>query len=72
MILDQRMPGLYGIEVATEIHAEDPEQAVILFSAYIDTSTEERAREAGITACIPKQDVLTLPSHSALVSACPD
>lgn len=72
VILDQRMPGLYGIEVALAIRAEDPNQEILLLSAYIDDATEARAREAGIAACVPKQDVLLLPYHSVLLSACSD
>lgn len=70
VILDERMPGMYGIEVAAAIRAGDPDQAVFLFSAYIDGPTQQRALAAGITACIPKQDVLDLPTHPALQSAC--
>lgn len=70
VILDQRMPGLYGIEVAAMIRAEDPDQAIILLSAFIDDATEESARGAGILACIPKEDVLGVPHHAALVEAC--
>lgn len=70
VIVDERMPGMYGVEVATAIRAEDPEQTVILFSAHIDDVTKERAAKAGVAACIPKQDVLSLPSHPALESAC--
>lgn len=70
VIVDERMPGMYGVEVAAAIRAEDPDQTVILFSAYIDDVTTERAAKAGIAACIPKQDVLSLPSHPALKHAC--
>lgn len=72
VILDQRMPGLYGIDVAIAIRAENPDQKILLLSAYIDRATEERAREVGIAACVPKQDVLSVPTHPVLVSACPD
>ncbi len=70
VILDQRMPGRYGIDVATEIRAEDPDQAVILLSAFIDPAVERQAQTVGIVACIPKQDVLGVPNHEALVRAC--
>lgn len=72
VILDQRMPGRYGVEVATEILAEDPDQTVLLLSAFIDPPTEERAIAAGIIACIPKQEVLQMPAHPALLAACRD
>ncbi len=70
VILDERMPGMCGIEVAAAIRSEDPDQTVILFSAYIDDVTIQRAEQAGIAACIPKQDVLSLPAHPVLKHAC--
>ncbi|MEO7428101.1 MAG: response regulator [Acidimicrobiales bacterium] len=70
VILDQRMPGLYGIEVAAAIRAQDPNQTILLLSAYIDEATEERARKVGIEACVPKQDVLLIPGHPVLMRAC--
>ncbi|MBV8387678.1 MAG: response regulator, partial [Acidimicrobiia bacterium] len=36
VVLDQRMPGATGLEVAEQILAEHPEQAIILLSAYLD------------------------------------
>ncbi len=70
VILDQRMPGPTGISVATTMRAEDPDQQVLLLSAHLDPSIEELASVAGIAACVHKQDVLGLPRHAALVSAC--
>lgn len=72
VILDQRMPGLYGVDVAVAIRAEDPSQQVLLLSAYIDEATQIEAREAGIAACIPKEDVLFVPRHPVLLAACVD
>src|SRR5437868_5415765 len=36
VVPDQRMPGATGLEVAERILAEHPDQAIILFSAYLD------------------------------------
>lgn len=72
VILDQRMPGLYGIDVALAIRQEDPEQRVLLLSAYIDETTEAEALDAGVAACIPKEDVLFVPRHPVLLAACVD
>lgn len=71
VILDQRMPGLSGIEVASAIRAEDPDQVVLLLSAFLDADVEERARDAGIVACVPKADILLVPAHPVLLAACP-
>ena len=72
VILDQRMPGLYGVEVARMIRAEDPDQTMVLLSAFIDASTEQEAEQVGIAACIPKEQVLSMPAHPALLAACHD
>ena len=36
VLLDQRMPGLSGLETAEVILREKPNQAVILFTAFLD------------------------------------
>ena len=44
IVLDQRMPGITGIEVASRILAENPGQRIILFSAFL---TDDLVHEAG-------------------------
>src|SRR5687768_7332564 len=39
IVLDNRMPGMTGLEVAARILDEDPEQSIILYSAYLDDET---------------------------------
>lgn len=69
VVLDYRMPGMTGLEVAERILAEDPEQPIILFSAYVDAETSAAARRLGIRECMPKADYDQLPDalwrHSA-------
>ncbi|MEE8601262.1 response regulator transcription factor [Euzebya tangerina] len=65
VILDQRMPGRTGLEVAEEILAEDPEQRIILLSAHVDPEMTAAAEALGITAVVPKEDILGLPEHLA-------
>lgn len=72
VILDQRMPGLMGTEVAAAILIDQPDQTVLLLSAFIDATIEAQAELAGIRACIPKEAVLQVPDHPALVAACHD
>lgn len=62
IVLDNRMPGRSGLEVAEEILREAPDQSVILFSAYLDDATVSRATELGVRACIPKDHYDELPS----------
>jgi YesN/AraC family two-component response regulator len=61
ILLDQRMPGMTGLETAEQILAEQPDQDIILFSAFLDDHTVRRASELGIRACLPKGDLSRIP-----------
>jgi YesN/AraC family two-component response regulator len=61
VVLDQRMPGATGLEVAERILAEHPEQAIILFSAYLDPDITVKAAELGIRACMSKREISQVP-----------
>jgi response regulator NasT len=61
VVLDYNMPGLDGLLTARLIKEERPEQAIILYTAYLDAELEERAGRAGISLCVEKADgILTL------------
>ena len=62
VVLDNRMPGRSGLEVAAEILAEQPDQSIILFSAYLDDETMARADELGVRACLSKDHYDELPA----------
>ena len=61
IVLDELMPGLGGMETARRILARRPDQRIILFSAYLDDTVREAARDLGITACLSKVDYESLP-----------
>ena len=61
IVLDQRMPGMTGLETARRILADHPEQSIILFSAYLDAQTVAAAEAVGVHACMDKTDVDRLP-----------
>lgn len=61
VILDNRMPGLTGIEVAAAMRQRSPEQKIVLFSAYLTPELAEQALAAGVTVCVSKTDVDTQP-----------
>jgi CheY-like chemotaxis protein len=61
LLLDNRMPGLSGLEVAEQVLSKFPDQRIILFSAFLDEEIERRARAMGISACVAKADVGRLP-----------
>jgi DNA-binding NarL/FixJ family response regulator len=54
LILDQRMPELTGLEVAERVLADDPDQTVILMSAYLDDAIRAEAAAVGIRSVIGK------------------
>lgn len=62
IVLDNRMPGMSGIETARQILAEHPQQSIILFSAHLDAETVAEARGLGIRACLDKTDIAGLPA----------
>jgi CheY-like chemotaxis protein len=66
VVLDQRMPGLTGLEVAERILRDDPNQRVILFSAGLTDEIRGQATAIGVTACLTKDEVMQLPSHAAM------
>ena len=62
VVLDNRMPGRSGLDVAAEILAEAPEQSIILFSAFLDDDTLARADALGVKACLSKDHYDQLPA----------
>ena len=61
VLLDNRMPGLTGLEVAEQMLAQHPDQMIVLFSAHLDPAVEEKARAIGIAACVSKMEASRLP-----------
>jgi CheY-like chemotaxis protein len=61
VLLDNRMPGLTGLEVAAEMLSDHPTQIVVLFSAHLDDATVSTAEGLGVAACVSKHDVTRLP-----------
>ena len=61
IILDHRMPGMSGLEVAEQILSEDPDQKIILFSAFLDEETTAEAKRLGVVSCLEKTEIARLP-----------
>ena len=61
VILDNRMPGLTGLEVARRILAERPGQVILLYSAFLNEAVLAEAAAIGITRCVSKQELERLP-----------
>lgn len=62
VVLDQRMPGLSGIETASAMLAESPHLPIVLYSAFTDERMEAQAYEIGVRACVAKGDAPQLIS----------
>ncbi len=60
VLLDQRMPGRSGFETARAILAENPDQAVVLFTALMDRAVMEAAERIGVRRCVSKDDARSL------------
>ncbi|MGH8994234.1 MAG: response regulator transcription factor [Acidimicrobiia bacterium] len=63
VVLDYKMPGLDGITTARLIREERPDQAIILYTAYLDDILEKKAAKAGIALCVGKLEGLLTLEH---------
>lgn len=54
IITDQTMPGMTGVEMATEILQHKPQQAIMLCTGYSDQVDAKRAEEIGIASFMEK------------------
>lgn len=62
VVLDERMPGLSGVETALALLQRRPGQRIIVCSAHLDTELRRRAEEAGATMCLPKTQIAQIPA----------
>ena len=61
VVIDHRMPGSTGLDTARRILAEHPDQAIVLFSSYLDRDVLLTAERLGIRVCLAKDDIRHLP-----------
>ncbi len=69
IILDNRMPGMTGLEVAAQILEERPSQIIVMCTAVFDHDTRTQASELGITHCLPKRDIDMLPALVGMLTS---
>lgn len=60
VVLDMRMPGLSGLDVARHIFGIDPRQPIVMCSAYLDQHDRDEARRLGVIDCVDKTDMARL------------
>jgi DNA-binding NarL/FixJ family response regulator len=68
LVLDYRLPGESGLDLAEWILQQDPDASIVLFSAYIDDEGERRARQLGVRAQLDKDRLKDLPTVVAAVA----
>lgn len=56
IVLDHRMPGMRGLDVAARIRADTPETAIVMFT--LDEGIQQQALAAGVAAFVPKDTPL--------------
>jgi DNA-binding NarL/FixJ family response regulator len=62
IIMDQRMPRTSGLEAARRILAEDPDQAVVVLTAFPDKHVQAAAERMGVRGWMSKNDMRLLPA----------
>ena len=61
IVFDEMMPEMTGVEAARRIRQTRPAQITILCSAYLDNEVIERARAAGMSGWLAKEQIVELP-----------
>ena len=62
LVLTNRMPGMSELNVAERLLAATPGQRIILLSASLNAEARQRAHDIGISVCLSKADVQSLPA----------
>lgn len=58
VVMDLKMPGIDGLETTRRMKETRADQAVILYTAYLDPTIEREAKAVGVTLCLGKIDGL--------------
>jgi CheY-like chemotaxis protein len=69
VLLDLRMPVLNGLEVAERILRDNPDQGIILFTAFLDPALVADATALGVQSVLGKGDIDALTAEILRVGA---
>lgn len=58
IVMDYKMPGMDGLAAAKAIRAKNPEQSIIIYTAYLDPALEAEAKAAGVAMTVGKVEGL--------------
>ncbi len=58
IVMDFKMPGMDGLTAARSIREANPQQPIIIYTAYLDPKLEAEAKEAGVALTIGKVEGL--------------
>lgn len=61
LIVDYRMPGHNGLDLAEHVRTRDPDAMIMLFSSYLNEEALRRAVDIGVTAVVSKEQLRELP-----------
>jgi CheY-like chemotaxis protein len=71
VVLDFRMPGLNGLEVARRLLGDKYAAQIVLYSAYVDENLQAAARELGLPAIDKSDNERLLEVVREMVAATP-
>lgn len=61
VVLDNRMPVMSGMEAAAAILQENPDQIIVMISAFLTEELVIEATRLGITTCLHKEQMAEVP-----------
>jgi CheY-like chemotaxis protein len=65
VLLDERLPDVAGVEVASRIRALSADVLIVLFTAHLDDTVRAEAAATGVDAVVDKEKLLDLPASIA-------
>src|SRR5437867_12527770 len=61
VILDEMMPGMSGVDTATQLRARRPDQIMIICSSSVIDDVLRGAHAAGVAGCVSREQLRSAP-----------